>query len=64
LHGFVLREPGDVAALTEAMRKLASAGFRDGVSRACLELRPKLSMETHLAKLEGIYESATKRGGS
>src|SRR5204862_7713294 len=36
LHGFVLRDPADVNALAEAMRRLSGAGCRDGVSRACL----------------------------
>jgi UDP-glucose:(heptosyl)LPS alpha-1,3-glucosyltransferase len=60
LHGFVLRDLADVTALAEAMKKLSSAGFRDGVSRACLELRPRLSMEKHLHELEGIYRRSAK----
>jgi UDP-glucose:(heptosyl)LPS alpha-1,3-glucosyltransferase len=60
LHGFVLGDPGDVNALAEAMKKLSSAGFRDGVSRACLELRERLSMEKHLNELESIYRRSAK----
>jgi UDP-glucose:(heptosyl)LPS alpha-1,3-glucosyltransferase len=61
LHGFVLRDPADVNALAEAMRRLSGAGFRDGVSRACLELRPKLSMEVHLDQLQSIYRELGRR---
>jgi len=56
-HGFVLNDPSDVGALAEAMRKMMDAGFRKSAREACLALRPKLSFDTHVARLEEIYLS-------
>jgi UDP-glucose:(heptosyl)LPS alpha-1,3-glucosyltransferase len=59
IHGFVLSDPGDVDALAEAMRKMLDPERRAAMRRACLELRPQLSYEQHLERLEAIYRAAT-----
>jgi UDP-glucose:(heptosyl)LPS alpha-1,3-glucosyltransferase len=56
-HGFVLGDPGDVGALTEAMGKMLNAGTRDEMREACLALRPGLSFENHIDRLEEIYRA-------
>ena len=56
VHGFVLPDPNDVRALTEAMRKMLDPELRRRMSAACLELRPRLSYEHHLDRLMTIYE--------
>jgi UDP-glucose:(heptosyl)LPS alpha-1,3-glucosyltransferase len=55
VHGFVLNEPSDADALAEAMRKMLDPERRAAMSRACVELRPKLSYEHHLDQVEEIY---------
>jgi UDP-glucose:(heptosyl)LPS alpha-1,3-glucosyltransferase len=55
VHGYVLNDPDDVDALAAAMRKLLDPNLLAQMSRACLELRPKLSYEHHLDQLEVIY---------
>ena len=55
VHGYVLDDPADVDALAGAMRKLLDPRRRAEMSQACLELRPKLSYEHHLDRLEEIY---------
>jgi UDP-glucose:(heptosyl)LPS alpha-1,3-glucosyltransferase len=55
VHGYVLEDPRDVATLAEAMRKMLDPTRRAAMSRACLELRPRLSYEHHLDQLEAIY---------
>ena len=60
VHGYVLPDPNDVDALADAMRKMLDPQQRAQMSRACLELRPRLSYETHLDRLLEIYERAMK----
>lgn len=55
VHGFVLDDPNDVDALAISMRKMLDPVRRAQMSRACLELRPRLSYEHHLDQLEAIY---------
>jgi UDP-glucose:(heptosyl)LPS alpha-1,3-glucosyltransferase len=55
VHGYVLPDPRNVAALADAMRKMLDPARREAMSRACLELRPRLSYEHHLDQLEAIY---------
>ncbi|MEX2152791.1 MAG: glycosyltransferase family 4 protein [Gemmatimonadaceae bacterium] len=55
VHGFVLDDPADVDALTDAMRRMLDPELRSRMSHACLELRPKLAYENHLRTLLGIY---------
>jgi UDP-glucose:(heptosyl)LPS alpha-1,3-glucosyltransferase len=56
VHGFVLRDPADVSALTQAMRKLYDPEARARMSSACLELRPRLAYQHHVDRLMQIYE--------
>jgi UDP-glucose:(heptosyl)LPS alpha-1,3-glucosyltransferase len=56
-HGFVLSDPTDVTALTEAMSRLLDPIERQRMRQSCLDLRPSLSFETHLRRLEDIYRS-------
>ena len=58
VHGYVLKDPSDVGALADAMRKLLDPKRRRGMSGACLALRPKLSYEHHLDELMRIYDRA------
>jgi UDP-glucose:(heptosyl)LPS alpha-1,3-glucosyltransferase len=64
VHGFVLSEPDDAAALADAMRTLLDPGLRSRMSAACLELRPRLSYEHHLDRLLRIYENVRTIHGS
>lgn len=57
-HGFVLKDPTDVAALSNAMQKLVDPRTRDTMAKACTQLRPRLSYERHLDELLRIYELA------
>jgi UDP-glucose:(heptosyl)LPS alpha-1,3-glucosyltransferase len=54
-EGFVLRDPGDVPALADAMKRLFDPQTRRQMSEAALSLRPNLSFETHLERLENVY---------
>jgi len=58
VHGYVLKDPTDVDALADAMRKLLDSDRRRAMSQACLELRSKLSYEHHLDELLNIYDRA------
>lgn len=58
VHGFVLDDPNDVNALADRMTKLLDPDLRARMSAACLELRPKLAYEHHLATLLSIYQRA------
>jgi hypothetical protein len=51
----VLSNPGDVAAIADAMRKLTDPQLRAAQRDACLALRPRLSYERHLDQLETLY---------
>jgi UDP-glucose:(heptosyl)LPS alpha-1,3-glucosyltransferase len=57
VQGFVLPSATDVPALASAMQKLTDSSFRHDATRACMELRSKLSMEAHLDRLETIYRA-------
>jgi UDP-glucose:(heptosyl)LPS alpha-1,3-glucosyltransferase len=61
VHGYVLKDPNDVDALADAMRKLLDPERRRAMSEACLALRPKLSYEHHLDELMKIYDRARRR---
>jgi glycosyltransferase involved in cell wall biosynthesis len=54
-HGFVLENPGDVAALAAAMRRMLDPSARAAMRQACLELRGELSFDAHVERLEQIY---------
>ena len=64
VHGFVLDDPNDIEALCEAMKKMLDPELRARMSRACLELRPQLSYERHLDRLEEIYRLPALRSRS
>jgi UDP-glucose:(heptosyl)LPS alpha-1,3-glucosyltransferase len=54
-EGFVIEDPQDVEALGTAMKKMLSSGLRAKMSKACLELAPKLSWDSHVDRLMEIY---------
>jgi UDP-glucose:(heptosyl)LPS alpha-1,3-glucosyltransferase len=54
-HGFVLSNPADVGALTAAMGQLMDPTARQRMHEACLALRPNLSFDAHMDRLEEIY---------
>ena len=54
-HGFVLSDPADVSALTTAMTNLLDPRTRLKMREACLALRPSLSFDAHMDRLEEIY---------
>jgi UDP-glucose:(heptosyl)LPS alpha-1,3-glucosyltransferase len=54
-HGFVLSNPADVGALTTAMGQLMDPAVRQRMHEACLSLRPSLSFDAHMDRLEEIY---------
>ena len=58
VHGFVLDDPNDIDALADAMRELLDPSVRARMSRACHELRPRLSYDHHLRALMDIYDRA------
>jgi UDP-glucose:(heptosyl)LPS alpha-1,3-glucosyltransferase len=60
-HGFVLKDPSDVATLANAMKTLCDDDRRRTMSRACLALRPTLAYEHHLDELTQIYERVAAR---
>jgi UDP-glucose:(heptosyl)LPS alpha-1,3-glucosyltransferase len=59
-HGFVLDDPGDVAALAEAMRQMLDPKTRAQMREACLGLRSELSFNIHVDRLEQIYRGIGK----
>jgi UDP-glucose:(heptosyl)LPS alpha-1,3-glucosyltransferase len=61
VHGFVLEDPADVAALAGAVRRLLDPELRRRMSQACLELRPKLAYQNHLRRLLAIYQQTIER---
>jgi UDP-glucose:(heptosyl)LPS alpha-1,3-glucosyltransferase len=54
-HGFVLPDPGNVPALADAMNQLCNAATRKTMHESCLALRPALSFDRHVDRLEEIY---------
>jgi len=61
VHGYVLKDPTDIDALADAMRKMLDPERRRAMREACLALRPELSYEHHLDELMKIYERAIAR---
>jgi UDP-glucose:(heptosyl)LPS alpha-1,3-glucosyltransferase len=56
-HGYVLADPSDVAGLARGISELLEPRTRQARRDACLALRPRLSYEHHLDRLEGLYRS-------
>lgn len=63
VHGYVLEDPENVEALAEAMTKMLDPRRRSKMREACLTLRPGLSQETHLDRLEEIYRQRLASAG-
>ncbi len=61
VHGSVLADPDDTDALAEAMKKWLDPGVRLASSEQCHLLRPALSAENHLGRLESLYRQALSR---
>jgi UDP-glucose:(heptosyl)LPS alpha-1,3-glucosyltransferase len=55
VHGHVIGEPDDIDALADAIRDIIAPQRRAAMREACLALRPRLSHEQHLDRLETIY---------
>lgn len=55
--GIVLKDPTDLSALETAMRNMLDPLHRQRLADQCLALRPALSQQTHLNKLEQAYQS-------
>ena len=58
VHGRVVADPADAAAVADAVRSVLVDGTRDRMSAACLALRPALSQEHHLDAVERAYAAA------
>ncbi|CAN5583984.1 N/A [soil metagenome] len=58
VHGYILDDPKDWRSLADRMQRLLDPDLRARMSAACLELRPKLAYEHHLATLLSIYQRA------
>lgn len=58
LHGHVLADPADVRALTKAIRKTIDPPTLARMKAACLMVRPRLSVATHLRSLADLYGRA------
>ncbi len=55
VHGFVMPTPDDIAGLAEAINVLCNPAQCGSMSRAAVQLRSHLSIETHLQTLEEYY---------
>jgi len=53
VHGVILSDPNDVPAIVTAIRRVRAGSMR----QACLDLRPRLSFDSHLDTLLAIYDS-------
>lgn len=60
VHGRVLTDPGDVGRLAAAMHHLLDETTRRASGEACLGLRPVLSYDAHVERLESIYRDAAR----
>jgi glycosyltransferase involved in cell wall biosynthesis len=64
VHGRVLSEPDDVPALAAALVEMTDRSHRMEMSKACLALRPALSQEAHLDRLEAVYRRIAENRGA
>ena len=55
-HGFVL-DRGDTPALAATLNALCDPALRQKMSQAALTLRPSLSFDHHVSRIEGVYEA-------
>ncbi|MBV8780649.1 MAG: glycosyltransferase family 4 protein [Phycisphaerae bacterium] len=63
VHGFVLEDANDVAALAAALEKMRDPSRRALMADACVALRDKLSFDAHIAALLGIATGRISGGG-
>jgi UDP-glucose:(heptosyl)LPS alpha-1,3-glucosyltransferase len=63
VHGYVLPNPADVDALTIAISNLLEPQTRQKMRAACVALRPGLSFEAHVDRLEEIYRVRSQSAG-
>jgi UDP-glucose:(heptosyl)LPS alpha-1,3-glucosyltransferase len=56
-EGFVLKDPKNVPQLTDAIEQMLMPIPRESMRQAALALRPRLSFDAHLDRLEEIYQS-------
>jgi UDP-glucose:(heptosyl)LPS alpha-1,3-glucosyltransferase len=56
IHGKVLANPDDIDALIAAVREMADPTVRSAMSINCLHLRPILSQDAHIDRLERVYQ--------
>jgi UDP-glucose:(heptosyl)LPS alpha-1,3-glucosyltransferase len=57
VHGSVLADPDDTAALAEAMSTMTDAEYREKMADVCVQLRPHLSQTFHVDQLLKVYET-------
>ena len=57
VHGRVIADPADAAALAEAVRSVLPVDNRQRMSAACLALRAALSQEHHMDAMERAYRT-------
>jgi UDP-glucose:(heptosyl)LPS alpha-1,3-glucosyltransferase len=60
VHGFVVDDPTDVAAIAGAMRVMMDDSARARMREACLQLRGSLSQEQHVTRLVQVYEATVQ----
>jgi len=60
-HGRILANPDDKSALAEAIVEMLDPVHRSRMSSACLNLRPQLSQDWHLDRLEAVYTDILKK---
>jgi UDP-glucose:(heptosyl)LPS alpha-1,3-glucosyltransferase len=61
VHGRVLDDPQDVAALSQALTALCDDSCRATMASACRRLRPRLSFDAHVDQLLAIYTRGRRR---
>lgn len=62
-QGFVLNDPTDVSALAAAMNRLMDQDFRQSCSAECQKLRPRLSFDEHVRRIEDVYNRLSQTAG-
>ena len=61
IHGTILGDPQDIPALAGALKRWLDPGPRTTAAELCLQLRPQLSYDTHLDRLERLYSRVLAR---
>ncbi len=60
-EGFILDDPANIAAMTDAMRKFLNESFRAAASRAARELAEQHDLERNYREILAVYEDAIRR---